>query len=77
MGEKLQLIKGVIFGKAEDDFPSTLLFFLDKLSFQAQTHISQNHARIMKVCANHLVLVHAIIFFHKNVQTVLKLSELV
>lgn len=27
MGEKLQLIKGVIFGKAEDDFPSTLLFF--------------------------------------------------
>lgn len=50
MGEKLQLIKGVIFGKAEDDFPSTLLFFfLDKLSFQAQTHISLNHARIMKV----------------------------
>lgn len=26
MSEKLQLIKGVIFGKAEDDFPSTLLF---------------------------------------------------
>lgn len=51
MGEKLQLIKGVIFGKAEDDFPLTLLFFffLDKLSFQAQTHISLNHARIMKV----------------------------